>query len=320
MSGVSEKRPCRAVVFAYSSVGCECLKVLLERGVDVRLLYTHRDDPGEVRWFDSVGDLARSRGLSVLTPDVLSGEVERVRSAAPDVIFSFYYRSLIPMSVLSLAPLGAFNLHGSLLPRYRGRACVNWAVLNGEPETGVTLHHMTAWADRGNVVDRLAVHIGPDETAIEVFRKLVPAAGAALRRSLGAILAGEAEGTPQDESRTTTFGRRRPADGLMDWTQDARALHNLVRAVAWPFPGAFTFLEGRKLMVWRTRPSEGTSAASPGTVLRSRPPLVAAGRGALEILQAQWADEWGEKKKDGLEGDDACPHLERGILLGGTLK
>ena len=105
MSGVSEKRTCRAVVFAYSAVGCECLKVLLEQGVDVRLLYTHRDDPGEVRWFDSVGDLARSCGLSVLTPDVLSGEVERVRSAAPDVIFSFYYRSLIPMSVLNLAPL-----------------------------------------------------------------------------------------------------------------------------------------------------------------------------------------------------------------------
>ena len=313
----------RAVVFAYSAVGCECLRALLDAGVDVRLVYTHRDDPGEVRWFDSVEELAGSRGLTVLTPESLADEEARVRAAAPDVIFSFYYRSLIPMSILELAPLGAFNMHGSLLPRYRGRACVNWAVLNGETETGVTLHHMTARADRGNIVDQVSVPIGPDETAHEVFQKLIPAAGTSLRRSLGDILSGNASGTPQDESHATLFGRRRPADGLMDWTRGARELHNLVRAVAWPFPGAFTFCEGRKLMVWRTKVSaEDSEAAEAGTVLEPCPLRVAAGSGVLEVTQARWADEAGEPKAEGLEedGQKACPHIDKGILLGGTLK
>ncbi|MFC2594704.1 MAG: formyltransferase, partial [Fretibacterium sp.] len=254
--------PRRAVVFAYSSVGCVCLRTLLEAGVEVAAVYTHEDDPGEERWFDSVADLARARGLAVLTPALPDGAgEERIRALAPDLIFSFYYRSLIPERVLRLAPLGAFNMHGSLLPRYRGRACVNWAVLNGETETGVTLHHMTARADRGRIVDQASVPIGPDDTAHDVFLKLIPLAGTVLRRSLPAILAGRAEGVEQDESRATTFGRRRPSDGLMDWAGSARALHDLVRAVAPPFPGAFTFWEGRKLFVWRTRVPEGTDAA-----------------------------------------------------------
>ena len=253
--------PRRAVVFAYSSVGCVCLRALLEAGVEVAAVYTHEDDPGEERWFDSVADLARARGLAVLTPERLDGaEEERLRALAPDLIFSFYYRSLIPERILRLAPLGAFNMHGSLLPRYRGRACVNWAVLNGETETGVTLHHMTARADRGRIVDQASVPIGPDDTAHDVFLKLIPLAGTVLRRSLPAILAGRAEGVEQDESRATTFGRRRPSDGLMDWTGSAHALHDLVRAVAPPFPGAFTFVEGRKLFVWRTRVPEGADA------------------------------------------------------------
>ena len=308
----------RAAVFAYSSVGCECLRVLLDRGVDVVLVYTHADDPGEEQWFDSVYELARSRGLEAAAPDSLEGEEERVRAAAPDVIFSFYYRSLIPMSILDLAPLGAFNMHGSLLPRYRGRACVNWAVLNGETETGVTLHHMTARADRGNIVDQMAVPIGPEDTAHDVFLKLIPAAGTVLARSLDAILAGNAPGTPQDESKATLFGRRRPADGLMDWTKSARELYNLVRAVAWPFPGAFTSCGGRKLMVWRTRAADGEAqdGAMPGTVLSPRPLRVATGRGTLEVLEAQWADERGERKAVGLTGEDACPSIRAGTVLG----
>ena len=301
----------RAAVFAYSSVGCVGLEALLEGGVEVAAVYTHEDDPGEERWFRSVADLARSRGLTVLAPESLDGaEEERIRALAPDLIFSFYYRSLIPERILRLAPLGAFNLHGSLLPRYRGRACVNWAVLNGETETGVTLHRMTARADRGRIVDQASVPIGLDDTAHDVFLKLIPRAAEVLRRSLPAILAGRAEGVEQDESRATLFGRRRPSDGLMDWTQDARTLHNLVRAVAPPFPGAFTFCGERKLFVWRTRAAEeaGVSGAEPGTVLASEPLTVAAGSGALTITSARWEDE---------DGESGAPRLPAGTVLGG---
>ena len=314
--------PHRAVVFAYSSVGCICLRALLEGGVEVAAVYTHEDDPGEERWFDSVADLARARGLAVLTPERLDGaEEERLRALAPDLIFSFYYRSLIPERILRLAPLGAFNMHGSLLPRYRGRACVNWAVLNGETETGVTLHHMTARADRGRIVDQASVPIGPDDTAHDVFLKLIPLAGTVLRRSLPTILAGRAEGVEQDESRATTFGRRRPSDGLMDWTGSAHALHDLVRAVAPPFPGAFTFVEGRKLFVWRTRVPEGADApcgAAPGTVLRSEPLTVATGSGPLVVTEARWENDGADDEKDGGRGG-AVPLLPAGTVLGGVL-
>ena len=314
--------PRRAVVFAYSSVGCICLRTLLEGGVEVAAVYTHEDDPGEERWFDSVADLARARGLAVLTPERLDGaEEERLRALAPDLIFSFYYRSLIPERVLRLAPLGAFNMHGSLLPRYRGRACVNWAVLNGETETGVTLHHMTARADRGRIVDQASVPIGPEDTAHDVFLKLIPLAGTVLRRSLPAILAGRAEGVEQDESRATTFGRRRPADGLLEWTGSARALHDLVRAVAPPFPGAFTFVAGRKLFVWRTRVPEGADAsceAVPGTVLSSEPLTVATGSGPLIVTEARWEDDGADDERDGGRGG-AVPFLPVGTVLGGVI-
>ena len=264
-----------AVVFAYSSVGCECLSVLLKRGVNVALVYTHEDDPGENQWFGSVYSLAKSHNIPVSTD---SPSAEIVRSVKPDVIFSFYYRAMIDMNILDLAPLGAFNMHGSLLPKYRGRACVNWAVLNGETEAGVTLHHMTARADAGNIVGQEAVAIGPDETAHDVFAKIIPASGRLLDRCLGDILAGNAEGTPQNEAEATKFGRRTPADGLIDWSKPAREIHNLVRAVAKPFPGAFTYHDGRKIMVWKTRLYDGHTDNNPAIIVKT-------GDGLIELLE-----------------------------------
>lgn len=266
-----------AVVFAYSSVGVECLSVLLRHGVNISLVYTHEDDPNEEHWFKSVKDLAKSHSLNVRTDEPSFSVVE---AAKPDVIFSFYYRAMIDMKILDLAPLGAFNMHGSLLPKYRGRACVNWAVLNGETQAGVTLHHMVARADAGNIVAQEAVPIGPDDTAQDVFNRIIPAAGRVLEGSLDAILAGNAEGTPQDESQATKFGRRRPADGLIDWTKSAREIHNLVRAVAKPFPGAFTEKDGHRVMIWRTKlissPDEATN--TPAFIVRTHD-------GLLEILE-----------------------------------
>lgn len=265
-----------AVVFAYSSVGYECLSVLIRRGVNIKLVYTHDDDPNETQWFSSVRELALSKNIPVRTD---TPAVQAVSEAKPDVIFSFYYRSMLPMDILNLAPLGAFNMHGSLLPKYRGRACVNWAVLNGETKAGVTLHHMTARADAGNIVGQEAVDILPDETAHDVFLKIIPAAGRLLERCLDDILAGNAEGTPQDDTQATKFGRRTPADGIIDWNKSAKDIHNLVRAVAKPFPGAFTFHDGHKIMVWKTRLTDGkTSTEIPALMVRT-------GDGLIEILE-----------------------------------
>jgi len=244
----------RAVVFGYHDVGVRCLSVLLARGVKVELVVTHTDDPGETIWFDSVAALARRYDLPVVTPDDAKDTelASRIQAIAPDLIFSFYYRRMIPMPVLRHARLGAFNMHGSLLPRFRGRSPVNWAILSGETETGATLHHMAARADVGPIVGQEAVSILPDDIALDVFRKLTAASERVLDRALPALIAGTADGVPQDESRATAFGGRRPEDGRLDWTRPAAVVHNLVRAVAPPFPGAFTSIGTETLFIHRT--------------------------------------------------------------------
>ncbi|MBI3452720.1 MAG: formyltransferase [Rhodospirillales bacterium] len=276
------------VVFGYSDVGYECLDLLIARGENVRCVFTHADAPGERVWFRSVAELARRHGIPVILAEPQDGPevAETVKRLAPDLILSFYYRRMIPMAALDRARRGAFNMHGSLLPKYRGRAPVNWAVLHGERETGVTLHRMAKRADAGAIVDREAVAIGPEETAFEVMQKLVPAARRVLERQIDALKRGAAPRIVQDESQASYFGGRRPEDGRIDWRQPAQRIVDLVRAVAEPFPGAFTHLDGRRLYVWRAH--AGAGAGRPGEVVSSTPLRVAAGEGTVEIGHWQW--------------------------------
>jgi len=264
----------RAVVFAYAAVGARCLGVLYDSGVAVPLVYTHADDPAETRWFASVAELARAQGSAVVTDASLSQPqaAQDIAAAAPDFIFSFYYRRMIPAALLALAKRGALNMHGSLLPKYRGRAPVNWAVLNGETETGASLHYMVEKPDAGPIVDQERVPIGPDDTAGEVALRVTEAAATVLRRSLPGLIAGTAPARPMDLSRGSYFGGRRPADGEFRWTWPAARIHNLVRAVAPPFPGAFAQLAGRTVKVERTRRLPG-----PGSGLGTGPSVVVAG-------------------------------------------
>ncbi|MGH9577564.1 MAG: formyltransferase family protein, partial [Terriglobales bacterium] len=164
----------RATVFAYHNVGVRCLEVLRAGGVEVRLVVTHKDDPNEKVWFTSVAERARLYGIPVIAPqDPNTAEViESVRSSAPDILFSFYYRSMLGPGLLALPSLGAYNVHGSLLPKYRGRAPVNWAIVQGERETGATLHEMVVKPDTGRIVDRERVPILPNDTARDVFDKV----------------------------------------------------------------------------------------------------------------------------------------------------
>lgn len=253
----------RAVVFAYHDVGVRGLAVLLAHGIDVPLVVTHEDDPGEAIWFGSVAATARLHRIPVATPsDANAPEwVARVSACRPDFLFSFYYRRMLSGELLAAAPRGAFNLHGSLLPKYRGRAPVNWAILRGERETGATLHEMVAKPDAGRIVDQQAVPIQPDDTAIDVFRKVTVAAEIVLDRSLPALVAGTAALRSQDLSAGSYFGGRGPEDGRIDWGQPARAVHDLVRAVAPPYPGAFCDVAGRRLRVLRTLPSDRAPVA-----------------------------------------------------------
>ena len=248
----------RAVAFAYHDVGARCLAVLLAHGVEVPLVVTHDDDPGETVWFASVAALARLHRIPVATPEDANEPafVARVRDCRPDFLFSFYYRRMLAPELLAAAPRGAFNMHGSLLPQYRGRAPVNWAILNGERSTGATLHEMVAKPDAGRIVDQQAVPILPDDTAVEVFAKVTVAAELVLDRSLPALVAGNALLRAQNPAAGSYFGGRRPEDGRIDWSWPARRVHDLVRAVAPPYPGAFCDLEGARLRVLRTLRSD----------------------------------------------------------------
>jgi methionyl-tRNA formyltransferase len=228
-----------AVVFGYGDLGIRGVAAVLEAGLEVPLVVTHRDDPNENRWYGSLFDYSRDRGLAVLADPPLALLEEEIFQIKPDLIFSFYYRSMLPMSLLGHARLGAFNMHGSLLPKFRGRAPLNWAIVKGERETGVTLHEMVEKPDAGRIADMQAVPIGPDDNAVEVFHRMTDAAEAVLERSLPALLNGTVQWKPNDFSRGSYFGRRRPEDGRIDWSKSAREIHDLVRAVAPPFPGAF---------------------------------------------------------------------------------
>ncbi|WP_439686065.1 formyltransferase [Cupriavidus oxalaticus] len=253
----------RAVVFGYHNVGDRCLRVLHARGVEVALVITHRDRPDENIWFRRVADTAAELGIPFLYgEDPCDPTIaQAVRDARPDVIFSFYYRAMIPAAVLALAPGGAFNMHGSLLPKYRGRVPVNWAVLHGETETGATLHAMEARPDAGYIVDQTAVPILPDDTAGEVFEKVTVAAEQTLWRVLPAMIAGQTPQRPNRLAEGSYFSGRKPEDGRIDWSQPAASVYNLIRAVAPPYPGAFTEVAGARFIVARARRIQAGSAA-----------------------------------------------------------
>ncbi len=258
----------RAVVLAYHDVGHRCLGVLLAGGVDVALVVTHRDSPTENIWFASVADRAREAGVPVAYAEDLDAAAlkARIAEAKPDFLFSFYFRQMLPPDVLALAPRGALNIHGSLLPLYRGRVPVNWAVIRGETETGASLHYMVTKPDAGDLVDQMAVPILPDDTAFDVFRKVTVAAECVLHRSLPGLLAGTAPRRTLELTAGSYFGGRRPEDGRIDWTLPSRDVHNLVRGVAPPYPGASTGVQGLPARVLRTGHRSRPCTQPPGTL------------------------------------------------------
>ena len=280
----------RVVVFAYSNVGDRCLRVLRARDVDVALVVTHRDAAGESIWFRSVADTAEELGLPVHFNDDPADPAlrEAVERAKPDLLFSFYFRALLPPPVLAAAPRGGLNMHGSLLPRYRGRAPTNWAVLHDERETGATLHEMVARPDAGRIVDRQAVPILPDDTAKEVFDKVTVAAEQVLWRSLPAIVSDQIAWLPNEVAQGSYFGARTPEDGRIDWSKPARHVYALIRAVAPPYPGAFADVAGRRVVVASARMSQApwSGPRSPGLhVLDDRIVAVCGDGSALEIRE-----------------------------------
>jgi len=281
------------VVFAYHNVGVRCLRVVLARGMDVRLVVTHEDNQEELIWFASVRQLCIENGIPYITPaDPNTPEVEaQVAALGADFLFSFYYRNMLKASLLRSVRRGAYNMHGSLLPQYRGRVPVNWAVLHGAQETGATLHQMTVKPDNGPIVDQFAVPILPDDTAQEVFEKVTVAAELCLYHTLPKLIAGTAGHRPQDLSQGAYFGGRKADDGRINWQQNARQIHNLVRAVTRPYPGAFSDLKEGRLILWRTRIIDDVRVNEANGLMQWRGgkiEIYPAGGGLLQVLEGEF--------------------------------
>ena len=287
----------KAVVLAYHNVGCAALQALLRHHIEVAAVFTHRDDENENIWFDSVAQLAAAHNIPVYAPDDINHPIwiKRIQEMQPDILFSFYYRNLIRQPLLDIPPRGCLNLHGSLLPKYRGRVPVNWALVHGESETGVTLHYMTPRPDDGDIVAQKRVPISDADTARTLFDKIVEASSELLDETLPQLIAGTASRTPQNHAEATYFGGRKAKDGAIDWRQSARQIRNLVRAVAQPYPGAFSEHNDQKLVIWQAtveteNPTKNQDAApgiAPGTVLSVSPLKIACGDGALRVDYAQ---------------------------------
>ena len=305
----------RAVVLGYHNVGCAGLDVLVESGDEVVAVYTHPDDPGEEIWFDSVAERAGRYGLGVHRPEEINRPewVARIRDQAPDIIFSFYYRRMVSDEILAIPRLGAMNLHGSYLPRYRGRCPVNWVLINGETETGVTLHYMVRKPDAGDIVIQRPVPIEHDDTALTLHAKIAREGASILRDALPAIREGVNPRIPQDLESGSYFGGRRPEDGRIDWNRPANEVHNLVRGVTHPYPGAFSMVGDTRLTVWSSKPvpARPSDAAIPGRVhLEGGGLSVEAASGRLEILRCQL---------DGQPEMDAARFVARQLVSPGTI-
>jgi methionyl-tRNA formyltransferase len=268
------------------------MEALLKMGAPIAALFTHRDDAHEEVWWRSCAELAEQHAVPVHTENVGVESIATIAALKPAVIYSFSYRYLIPETLLALAPRGAFNLHPSLLPAYRGRAPVNWVLVNGERETGVTLHHMVARADAGDIVGQRAVAIDDSDTALTLYRKLVPLGVELVTEMHPKIVAGIAPRRKMDLSEGNYFGRRHPEDGRIDWQWPARRIFNLVRAVTHPYPGAFCFVSGQKLFVWEALiGSESGNVGTPGRIVRGLDGgavEIAAGEGSVIVKGAQF--------------------------------
>ena len=276
----------KTIVLAYHNIGCVGIEALLRHGFEISAVFTHKDDPQETIWFDSVAELAASCNIPVYAPDDINHPmwVHKIEELGPDIIFSFYYRNIVRAPILEIPPSGCLNLHGSLLPRYRGRCPINWVLVKGEKETGVTLHHMTPRPDAGDIVSQKTIIISEDDTAKTLHEKMTGASLEMLDETLPQILNETASRIPQDHSRATYYGGRRPKDGEIDWAGTSKEVRDLVRAVSHPYPGALSHVGERKCLFWKvTDVPEYGRTQSPGTIVTTDPLVIACGEGAVRI-------------------------------------
>ena len=278
-------------VFAYSEVGYTCLEKLIGMGEDVVFVVTHSDNKNENIWFRSVGELAHRHNIPLLKPENINEEkfIRIISSLKPDVIFSFYFRKIFGKQLLKVSPLGSINLHGSLLPAYRGRAPVNWAIINGEKETGITFHYMTEKVDGGPIIVQKKITIENKDTGLSLTKKVAIEGAGMLNEIVEGLRKNDLRVISQDESKTSYFGKRTPEMGRIEWSWSNEKIYNYTRALAYPFPGAFFIADGKKCILLKGLIKECKSQAEPGIVVEisKSAMVVKTGKGCFSISEVK---------------------------------
>ena len=279
----------RIVFMGTPDFAVPCLQRLLEDGHEVPAVFTQPDKPvgrHAVLTPPPVKQLALSHGIPVYQPTKMrDGTVAALlRELAPDCLVVVAYGRILPQEILDVPPRGCVNIHGSLLPRYRGAAPIQWSVIRGETVTGVTSMFMDAGMDTGDIIDTLTTPIGENETAGELFERLAPLGARLLSTTLAAIADGTVTRRPQNDAEATMAPMLEKAMGRLDLTRPARELHNQVRGMN-PWPGAFCTAGGKTLKIHETRVAAGSGA--PGTLLCADPVTIACGEGALQLVTVQ---------------------------------
>lgn len=260
----------RVVVFGFQTWGHRTLRALIESEHEVVLVVTHPAGDGayEKVWSDSVAQLAEEHGLPVLLRERADDDelFDALKQAAPDVIVATNWRTWIPPRVFSLPPFGTLNVHDALLPAYAGFSPLIWALLNDEPEVGVTAHLMDETLDAGPIVLQRAVPVGPRDTATDLFRKTLELFGPITVAGLAELASGRTDFLPQDRKRASFFHKRSDEDIRIDWTWPAEELDRLVRAQSAPYPPAFCYHRGRRLEILSARVSDAVYGGTPGRI------------------------------------------------------
>ncbi len=281
----------RVVFMGTPDIAATCLKKILADGFDVVGVYTQPDRPkgrGMKMVFSPVKEVALAHEIPVFQPETFREDetVEQLKALAPDVVAVVAYGRILPQRVLDLAPLGFINIHASLLPRYRGSAPYQWAVLDGLEETGVTAMYLVREMDAGDMIDVAKTPIGPDETAGELLDRLAVLGADLLSKTLTAVAAGTAQGTPQDEKLVSYAPMLDKSMCPIDWNKSARQIHNQVRGLH-PWPVATMQLQGQNFKVHATKVVEGTGKAGEILGLTKTGLVIACGEGAVEIRSLQ---------------------------------
>ena len=289
-------RPLRVVFLGTADFAVPSLEALLEAGHEILAVVTQPDKPqgrGQQLAASPVKKAAERLGLPVLQPRRVRSEsfLAKMRERAPDVLALAAFGQIVPQALLDLPPLGPINVHGSLLPRYRGAAPIQRALMAGETVTGVTTMWMDATLDTGDMLLAATLPITPEDTSGTLFPKLAHQGATLLLETLEGLAAGTLPRRPQDHSQATLAPALLPDDGNIRWEETASQIGNRIRGVS-PKPGAFTTIKGRRVKIWTARPTDTVTQAAPGTLLElTKSPsgiLVAAGQyTTLQLLEAQ---------------------------------